>query len=97
MYCVYARGGGVECKITLVMWDVEMIVIPWGLLWWDLGGFRTVVGGAVYFNKMGKMQVKKKKAFFWEGRKGDFNLAKKARKCLKVKIIMTNIHRELIR
>jgi len=48
---------------------------------------------------MGKMQVKKKKkkAFFWGGGEGDFNLAKKARKCLKVKIIMTNIHRELIR
>ena len=49
-------------------------------------------------NKMGKMQVKKKKkAFFWEGRKGDFNLVKKARRCLKVKIIMTNIYWDLIR
>ena len=63
-----------------------------------MGGFRTVVGGAVYLNKMGKMQVKKKKkAFFWEGRKGDFNLVKKARRCLKVKIIMTNIYWDLIR
>ena len=67
MYCVYAGGEGVKYKITLVMWDVEMIVMPWGLLWWDLDGFRTVVGGAVYLNKMGKMQVKKKGNIFFGG------------------------------
>ena len=48
-------------------------------------------------NKMGKMQVKKKKATFFLGGAGDFNLVKKARRSLKVKIIMTNTYWELIR
>ena len=91
-------GGGVGCKITLVMWDVEMMLFPEAFCdetWVDLGQLLVEL---FIWTKWGRCKwKKKKKAFFWEGRKGDFNLVKKARRCLKVKIIMTNIYWDLIR